>query len=43
MKKPPDNEVPTVSGPGSPEKARSQEVLPKIKGFKIIKKIGEGG
>lgn len=44
MSKPPNNnEFPTVSWSGSPEGEEGTDILPQVKGYEIVKKLGEGG
>jgi non-specific serine/threonine protein kinase/serine/threonine-protein kinase len=43
MSEPPINDIPTVSGPDYQEGNKPPEFLPEIKGYKIIKQLGEGG
>jgi non-specific serine/threonine protein kinase/serine/threonine-protein kinase len=43
MSEPPINDIPAVSGPDYQEGNKPPESLPIIKGYKIIKQLGEGG
>jgi WD40 repeat protein len=43
MTTPPENDVPTASGPDYPDHGDYSGKLPQIAGYQIIKKLGEGG
>ena len=38
-----DNEFPAVSWSGSPDAGEDRGQFPKVKGYEIVKKLGEGG
>jgi len=40
---PDDNQFPAASWSGSPERGEDSEELPQVKGYEIVKKLGEGG
>ena len=42
-KAPNNNEFPTVSWSDSPEGEEGREILPQVKGYEIVKKLGDGG
>jgi len=37
------NDFPPISGPGSPGHSHTHKVIPKIKGYRILSELGEGG
>ena len=44
MSKPPNNnEFPEVSWSGSPEGEEGTDILPQVKGYEIVNKLGDGG
>ena len=44
MSKPPNNnEFPTVSWSDSPDGEEGTDILPQVKGYEIVKKLGDGG